>query len=108
MRREDLRAVLVGAAGVEGVSFGSSSSSGMPRMYQIIATKRTATTMKKRVLEVDVLKSELGVGVGSRVGRGVAVGVGVAAVLTGAARTDVGDRRASPTEKSVTTFFMQS
>lgn len=35
--------------GVVEAGFSCSSSSGMPRMYQIMATRSTATIMKKRV-----------------------------------------------------------
>lgn len=87
----------------------SSSSSGMPRMYQIMATRRTATTTKKMVLEVEALKREEGVGTG--IGEGLAVGVAVGEAmifLMGAAKTGLAKAKpAAAKRKEETRFFIR-
>lgn len=80
-------------AGSSFLASSSSSSSGMPRIYQMIATKRTATTIKKIVFWVDWLTAAamgvaIGIGVGVTVGVGVTMGtplfvVGAARAVTG-------------------------
>jgi hypothetical protein len=75
------RAGVAGLAGDGVAGLVSSSSSGIPRMYQMMPTKRAATTIKKIVFWVEELKNDgAGEGVGMGVGSGVgeAVGTGVA------------------------------